>query len=111
MSYAIHHSCQVEGIKAESPSGMHILRHSTAHLLAQAVTEIYPDAKPTIGPAIDRGFYYDFAMDPITAADLKPIHKKMQEIARRNLPVERIELDEDDLRAHFASNSYKIEIK
>ncbi|MCH2649662.1 MAG: hypothetical protein MKZ57_07600, partial [Candidatus Poseidoniaceae archaeon] len=110
MSFEIHHSCAIEGIKAESDSGMHILRHSTAHLLAQAVMELYPDAKPTIGPAIDRGFYYDFAMDPITEADLKPIQKKMQEIARRNLPVERIELDDQELRDHFVSNPYKIEI-
>ncbi|MEC7097795.1 MAG: threonine--tRNA ligase [Candidatus Thermoplasmatota archaeon] len=110
MSHQIEQSCNVEGIKAESEAGMHILRHSTAHLLAQAVMELYPEAKPTIGPAIDRGFYYDFAMDPITESDLKPIHKKMQEIARRNLPVERIELSDGELREHFASNPYKIEI-
>ncbi len=110
MSHQIEQSCHVEGIKAESEAGMHILRHSTAHLLAQAVMELYPEAKPTIGPAIDRGFYYDFAMDPITESDLKPIHKKMQEIARRNLPVERIELSDGELREHFAANPYKIEI-
>ena len=110
MSHQIEQSCNVEGIKAESEAGMHILRHSTAHLLAQAVMELYPEAKPTIGPAIDRGFYYDFAMDPITESDLKPIHKKMQEIARRNLPVERIELSDGELREHFAANPYKIEI-
>ena len=110
MSHQIEQSCNVEGIKAESEAGMHILRHSTAHLLAQAVMELYPEAKPTIGPAIDRGFYYDFAMDPITESDLKPIHKKMQEIARRNLPVERIELSDGELREHFAENPYKIEI-
>ena len=110
MSHQIEQSCNVEGIKAESEAGMHILRHSTAHLLAQAVMELYPEAKPTIGPAIDRGFYYDFAMDPITESDLKPIHKKMQEVARRNLPVERIELSDGELREHFAENPYKIEI-
>ena len=82
MTHQIEESCHIEGIKAESEAGMYILRHSTAHLLAQAVMELYPEAKPTIGPAIDRGFYYDFAMDPITESDLKPIHKKMQEIAR-----------------------------
>ena len=61
---------------------MHILKHSTAHLLAQAVMELYPDAKPTIGPAIDRGFYYDFAMEPIAESELKTI-QKMHEIARK----------------------------
>ena len=72
--------------------------------------EIYPDAKPTIGPAIDRGFYYDFAMETITESDLKPIQKKMQELARKNLTVERVELDDNELREHFAANPYKIEI-
>ena len=111
MSYEIHDSCHIEGIKAESDAGMHILRHSAAHLLAQAVMALYPDAKPTIGPAIDRGFYYDFAMDTITESDLKPIQKKMQEIARKKISaVERVELDDNELREHFAANPYKIEI-
>ena len=69
--------CDVEGIPAASDEGMHILRHSAAHLLAQAVMELYPGALPTIGPAIDRGFYYDFAMEPIAQSDLKAIEKKM----------------------------------
>ena len=68
------------------------------------------EQKPTIGPAIDRGFYYDFAMDAITESDLKPIHKKNAEIARKNLPVERIELSDGELKEHFAANPYKIEI-
>ena len=71
---------------------------------------LYPGALPTIGPAIDRGFYYDFAMEPITQGDLKAIEKKMHEIARRNLTVERVELDQTTLREHFESNPYKLEI-
>jgi threonyl-tRNA synthetase len=71
---------------------------------------IYPDAKPTIGPAIDRGFYYDFAMEPIAESDLKPIQKKMQEIARKNFTVERVELSDEELQQHFAGNPYKLEI-
>ena len=110
LSTALHEDCNVTGISGDSDAGMHILRHSAAHLLAQAVTALYPDAKPTIGPAIDRGFYYDFAMEPIGEGDLKAIQKKMHEIARRNHTVERVELDEDDLRDHFAHNPYKIEI-
>tara|TARA_B100001250_G_C19798414_1_gene789843 strand:- start:277 stop:2286 length:2010 start_codon:yes stop_codon:yes gene_type:complete len=110
MSYEIHESCNIEGIKSDSEEGIHILKHSAAHLLAQAVMELYPDAKPTIGPPIDRGFYYDFAMEPITEADLKPIQKKMHELARRNLTVERIELGEKELQEHFDSNPYKLEI-
>ena len=65
LSFTIEQSCNIEGILSTSDEGMYILRHSAAHLLAQAVMEIYPDAKPTIGPPVDRGFYYDFAMQPI----------------------------------------------
>ena len=110
MAFSIEESCSIEGIKVESDAGMYILKHSTAHLLAQAVVELYPNAKPTIGPPVDRGFYYDFAMEPITESDLKPIQKKMQELARRNLTIERIELDDKELQEHFQDNPYKIEI-
>jgi threonyl-tRNA synthetase len=109
-STTLDEDCSVTGIAADSDAGLHILRHSAAHLLAQAVTALYPDAKPTIGPAIDRGFYYDFAMEPIGEGDLNAIQKKMHEIARRNHTVERVELDVDDLHEHFAHNPYKIEI-
>ena len=59
LSTTLDDNCSVEGILSESDEGMHILRHSAAHLLAQAVMALYPGALPTIGPAIDRGFYYD----------------------------------------------------
>ncbi|MAI40634.1 MAG: threonine--tRNA ligase [Euryarchaeota archaeon] len=110
LSRILDTDCSVEGILTESDEGMYILRHSAAHLLAQAVTSIYPDAKPTIGPAIDRGFYYDFAMEPISESDLKPIQKKMQELARKNFTVERIELSDEELQSHFVHNPYKLEI-
>lgn len=110
LSHVLNDTCSIEGILAESEEGIHILRHSAAHLLAQAVMELYPGALPTIGPAIDRGFYYDFAMEPIAESDLKTIEKKMQELARRNLTVERVELDQTSLREHFVHNPYKIEI-
>ena len=110
MSTPLEQNCSVEGILSTSDEGIHILRHSAAHLLAQAVTALYPGAKPTIGPAIDRGFYYDFAMEAITESDLKPIQKKMQELARKNFTVERVELSESELQDHFADNPYKLEI-
>ena len=69
--------CSVEGISGFTDDGIHILRHSAAHLLAQAVTSLYPDAKPTIGPAIDRGFYYDFAdLNDFGEGELKTVQKK-----------------------------------
>ena len=110
MSHVLDSNCSVEGILASSDEGMHILRHSASHLLAQAVTALYPGALPTIGPAIDRGFYYDFAMDPIAESDLKAIEKKMHELARKNLTVERVELDDTTLRERFEHNPYKLEI-
>ena len=110
LSRMLDTDCAVEGILTDSDEGIHILRHSASHLLAQAVMALYPDAKPTIGPAIDRGFYYDFAMDPIAESDLKPIQKKMQEIARKNFTVERVELSDEELQQHFAHNPYKLEI-
>ena len=110
MSRVLDTNCSVEGILASSDEGMHILRHSASHLLAQAVTALYPGALPTIGPAIDRGFYYDFAMDPIAESDLKAIEKKMHELARKNFTVERVELDDTALREHFEHNPYKLEI-
>ncbi|MBL6885155.1 MAG: threonine--tRNA ligase [Candidatus Poseidoniaceae archaeon] len=110
LSRMLDTDCAVEGILTDSDEGIHILRHSASHLLAQAVMALYPDAKPTIGPAIDRGFYYDFAMEPIAESDLKPIQKKMQDIARKNFTVERVELSDEELQQHFAHNPYKLEI-
>jgi threonyl-tRNA synthetase len=110
-SSVLDKDCSVEGISGFTDDGIHILRHSAAHLLAQAITSIYPDAKPTIGPAIDRGFYYDFADLPdFSESDLKVVQKKMHEIARRNHTVERVECSESELNEMFASNPYKMEI-
>ena len=110
-SVTLDSDCSVEGISGFTNEGIHILRHSAAHLLAQAVTAIYPNAKPTIGPAIDRGFYYDFAdLEDFGESELKAVQKKMHEIARRNLTVERVECTDSELNDLFSSNPYKIEI-
>ena len=110
LSYSLESDASVSGIPAESEAGMHILRHSAAHLLAQAVMELYPGANPTIGPAIEGGFYYDFAMEPIGEEDLKTIQKKMHELARKNLSVERVECSDAELSNLFSANPYKLEI-
>ena len=103
--------CTVTGISAFDDDGMYILRHSAAHLLAQAITSIYPEAKPTIGPPVDRGFYYDFAdLNDFGEADLKAVQKKMHELARRNLTLERKECSNAELEELFADNPYKLEI-
>jgi len=94
----------------DSDEGLYILRHSCAHLLAQAVVELFPEAKPTIGPPIDHGFYYDFHMDPIGDDDLRNIEKKMQQHIRSNHKIIREEYDNSTLREMFGSNKFKIEI-
>ena len=110
MSYELDSNCSVEPITGSSPEGLYILRHSCAHLLAQAVTEMFPDAKPTIGPPIDHGFYYDFYMEPISEDDLKKIEKRMKELVKSNLPISREEYDNEELRSIFDDNKFKLEI-
>ena len=110
MSHILDSDCKVRAINGESEQGLYILRHSCAHLLAQAVTELYPNAKPTIGPPIDHGFYYDFYMDPIGESELKEIEKRMKELVKRNITIEREEHGNDSLREMFAQNPFKLEI-
>ncbi|HIC62560.1 MAG TPA: threonine--tRNA ligase [Marine Group III euryarchaeote] len=93
-----------------SDAGLYILRHSCAHLLAQAVTEMFPDAKPTIGPPIEHGFYYDFYMEPISEDELPKIEKCMKKLAKQNLKIEREEHGNTKLRKMFSQNQFKAEI-
>ena len=109
-SFVLDSDCSLELINGESEAGLYILRHSCAHLLAQAVVEMFPDAKPTIGPPIDHGFYYDFHMDPIGDTELRAIEKKMNQHIRSNHTIIREEMDNDSLRDMFADNKFKIEI-
>ncbi|HEX9879487.1 MAG TPA: threonine--tRNA ligase, partial [Candidatus Binatia bacterium] len=84
--------CAVEWISMESPEGLDILRHSTAHLMAQAVQSLFPGTQVTIGPTIEDGFYYDFKRDkPFTAEELEKIEARMREIAKANLTIQREE--------------------
>ena len=110
MSFTINENCKIEPILGESEQGLYILRHSCAHLLAQAVVEIFPDAKPTIGPPIEHGFYYDFHMNPIGDNDLKKIEKRMQQLVRENIKIHREEYENSELREMFQGNKFKIEI-
>ena len=109
-SHTIESDCKIKPISGDSDEGLYILRHSCAHLLAQAVVELFPDAKPTIGPPIDHGFYYDFHMDPIGDEDLRNIEKRMQQHIRSNHKIIREEYDNSTLREMFGSNKFKIEI-
>ena len=110
LSTPIEESCHLEQIHSESDDGLYVLRHSCAHLLAQAVTELHPNAKPTIGPPIEHGFYYDFEMAPLSEEDLREIEKKMKYFVKQNLQISREEHDGTTLREMFANNKFKIEI-
>ena len=110
LSTPIEESCHLDQIHSESDDGLYVLRHSCAHLLAQAVTELHPNAKPTIGPPIEHGFYYDFEMDPLSEEDLREIEKKMKYFVKQNIQISREEHDGGTLREMFANNKFKIEI-
>ncbi|HEX7047520.1 MAG TPA: threonine--tRNA ligase [Gammaproteobacteria bacterium] len=112
-SFVIDHDVALAIITDRDEDGLEIIRHSTAHLLAHAVQELYPDAQVTIGPVIENGFYYDFARDEsFTPDDLEKIEKKMAEIARRDLKVTREVMDRDQAVKLFESmgEKYKAEI-
>jgi len=103
----------VEPITPDSPEGLHILRHSAAHLMAQAVKKLFPAAKVTIGPAIENGFYYDFDFErSFTPEDLQVIEKAMQESVEADLPFERKEMGKDQARKLFSmqNETYKLEM-
>lgn len=109
-SHVLKTDCSIEPILGVSDAGLYILRHSCAHLLAQAVTEMFPDAKPTIGPPIEHGFYYDFHMEPISEDELPKIEKCMKKLAKQNLKIEREEHGNTKLRKMFSQNQFKTEI-
>ena len=100
-------------VTAKDPDGLDLIRHSTAHLLAYAVKELFPDAQVTIGPVIENGFFYDFAYKrPFTPEDLAAIEKKMTELAAKDEKVTRRVLPRDEAVAHFKAmgEAYKAEI-
>ncbi|MFD0913156.1 threonine--tRNA ligase [Methylophilus luteus] len=112
-SYLIEQDVDLAIITDKNDEGLDVIRHSTAHLLAYAVKELFPDAQVTIGPVIDNGFYYDFSYKrPFTPDDLAAIEKKMQELAKKDEKVERKVLPRDEAVAYFKSinEHYKAEI-
>jgi threonyl-tRNA synthetase len=101
----------VEEIRIDSEEGRAILRHSCAHVLAQAVQELFPEAKLGIGPPIENGFYYDFDVaEPFTPDDLKRIEKRMQEIIKQGQRFSRRAVTDEDARAELADEPYKLEL-
>ena len=111
LSYELVAGDTVEGVEMASKDGRDILRHSCAHVLAQAVQELFPESKLGIGPPIDNGFYYDFDVEvPFTPADLEKIESKMKKIVKENQKFSRRVTNDDDARIELADEPYKIEL-
>ncbi len=101
----------VEGVAIDSPDGHDILRHSTAHVMAQAVQELFPDARLGIGPPITDGFYYDFDVEsPFVPEDLERIESRMRKIIKANQRFSRRAVSDDEARAELADEPYKLEL-
>ncbi|MCI1191865.1 threonine--tRNA ligase [Calidifontimicrobium sp. SYSU G02091] len=112
-SYRLESDTDLAIVTDKDPEGLELIRHSTAHLLAYAVKELFPDAQVTIGPVIDNGFYYDFSYKrPFTPEDLEAIEQRMRELAAKDEPVVRRVLPRDEAVAYFKSlgEHYKAEI-
>ncbi len=112
-SYMIESDASLAIITNKDERALEVIRHSTAHLLAQATQQLYPKAQVTIGPVIDNGFYYDFAYkDGFSEQDLAKIEKKMNAIVKQNLPIERLEMSREEAVNFFKSKGehYKAEI-
>ncbi len=109
----LEHDSTVEPVLAESPEGLDVIRHSTAHLMAMAVQSLYPGTQVTIGPVIEDGFFYDFApATPFTLEDLPKIEAKMRELAKADHKIQRTEVAREDAIRQFSSmgENYKVEI-
>ncbi len=113
VSHTITTDSTLRLITDKDPEGLEVIRHSTAHLLAQAVKQLYPSAQVTIGPVIENGFYYDFSFErPFTPEDLVAIEKKMAHLVDQNIAVERVEMPREEAIRFFDSlgEKYKVEI-
>ncbi|NUR90029.1 MAG: threonine--tRNA ligase [Nonomuraea sp.] len=111
LAYEVRDGEEVEPVEISSEDGLNILRHSTAHVMAQAVQELHPEAKLGIGPPVRDGFYYDFDVEkPFTPEDLKAIEKKMQEIQKRGQRFSRRVTTDEAAREELADEPYKLEL-
>ncbi|MGY1666559.1 threonine--tRNA ligase [Geodermatophilus sp. SYSU D00696] len=111
LSWVPDADAEVEPVVAASPEGRAVIRHSTAHVLAQAVQDLFPGTRLGIGPPVENGFYYDFDPErPFTPEDLQALEKRMQQIVKAGQRFSRREVTEDDARAELAHEPYKLEL-
>ena len=102
---------QITLYDASSKEGIEVIRHSTAHLLAQAIKRLYPHAQFGVGPVIENGFYYDIDIaDTLTPSDLQEIEKKMKQIVQENIPIHRREVSREAAKQLFAHDALKLEL-
>ncbi|NBC14784.1 MAG: threonine--tRNA ligase [Gammaproteobacteria bacterium] len=112
-SFVVDDDAEVAIVTSRDEDALELLRHDAAHVMAQAVQELYPGTQVTIGPAIENGFYYDFARDePFTPEDLEAIEQRMHEIVKRDLPIQREVWDREEAKRVFAElgEAYKVQI-
>jgi threonyl-tRNA synthetase len=111
LAYELVEGDQLEGVEVDSSDGRDILRHSTAHVMAQAVQDLYPDAKLGIGPPVTDGFYYDFDVtEPFKPEDLDKIETRMRKIVKEGQKFSRRPITDEDARAELADEPYKLEL-
>ncbi|MCO6009930.1 threonine--tRNA ligase [Actinoallomurus purpureus] len=111
LAYVLRDGDVVEPVRIDSPEGRAIMRHSAAHVMAQAVQELFPEAKLGIGPPVENGFYYDFDVEhPFQPDDLKRIEKRMREIVKQGQRFSRRVVGDDEAREELAAEPYKIEL-
>ena len=110
LNATIDHDAKIKLITSKDPEGLEILRHTAAHVMAQAILRIYPDAKLTIGPAVEDGFYYDIDMAPVSEDDFPKIEAEMKKIIKEKLPVRRREVSKAEALEFYKGESYKLEM-
>ncbi len=111
LEYVVRDGDVIEGVEIDSKDGRDILRHSTAHVMAQAVQEIFPEAKLGIGPPVENGFYYDFDVaSPFTPEDLKRVERRMREIVKQGQRFSRRVVSDEEARDELAEEPYKLEL-
>jgi threonyl-tRNA synthetase len=110
LSFIIDHDAKIRFITAKDKEGLEILRHSAAHVMAQAILRIYKDAKLTIGPAVEDGFYYDIDMEPVSEDDFAKIEAEIKKIIKEKLPVKRREVSKTEALEFYKGEPYKLEM-
>ncbi len=110
LNFTIDHDARIRFITSKDPEGLEILRHSAAHIMAQAILRVYPEAKLTIGPAVEDGFYYDIDMAPVSEDDFPKIEAEIKKIIKEKLPIQRREVPKSEALEFYKDEPYKIEM-